>query len=87
MGADRKARRNEVQRALPFPPRGLDAEQAAAYCGISTALLRRHGPSPKSVGGRLVWDLRALDQWFDGQRGAIAPLELSEEAKALAALG
>jgi hypothetical protein len=54
--------------ALPpsIPPRGLSLAQAAEYCGVSDATLRRHGPAPSKIGQRDVWDRQVLDRWLDG---------------------
>jgi len=53
--------------ALPptIAPRGLSLSQAAEYCGVSDATLRRHGPPPSKIGQRDVWDRRVLDRWLD----------------------
>lgn len=51
-------------------PRGVSREEAAAYVGLGPTLfdrMVREGlmPSPKTLGGRKVWDVRALDRNFD----------------------
>jgi predicted DNA-binding transcriptional regulator AlpA len=56
--------------ALPFPPRGVNREQAAAYVGVSPGLFDRmvedgRMPKPRQVNARRVYDLRELDQHFD----------------------
>lgn len=58
--------------ALPanLPPRGLCRDDAALYLGIGTTLFDQHVkagtfPKPKQIGGRKVWDVRALDRAFD----------------------
>jgi hypothetical protein len=59
---------------LPFWPRGLSQEQAAAYVGVSSGTFleeveagiwpagQRRGPR----GGRVVWDRKQLDLRYDG---------------------
>ena len=58
--------------ALPpnLPPRGLCRAAAAEYIGVSTGKFDQmveEGLMPKSIalGGRRVWDIRALDRAFD----------------------
>lgn len=88
MSGTRKAKRSEAHTALPFPPRCLDPEQAAAYCGISANMLRQYGPQPLRIGSRMVWDLRALDTWLDGLAGRPgAGAENEAERAMLEALG
>jgi hypothetical protein len=60
-------------RRLPtnIPPRGLDARQAAEYCGVSKNHLLRHGPAATRIGGRNVYDRKLLDMWLD-RLGGIA---------------
>jgi predicted DNA-binding transcriptional regulator AlpA len=54
----------------PIEPRGLSRGASAAYLGIGTTLfdeLVEKGEMPKSgkLSGRVVWDRRALDKFFD----------------------
>jgi predicted DNA-binding transcriptional regulator AlpA len=54
----------------PVPRRGLSREEAAMYCGISATLFDRlvadgRMPGPRRIDGRKVWDIRALDLYFD----------------------
>lgn len=57
--------------AVPLPfRRGLNRVEAAGYIGLSPTgfdrLVReKQMPRPKHVGGRRIWDLRALDLAFD----------------------
>ena len=57
--------------ALPPPTRrGLSREEAAEYICVGTSTfdtMIRDGrmPGPKRIGGRRVWDVRALDRAFD----------------------
>lgn len=51
--------------ALPFVPRGLSREQAAAYVGIGATLFDRavadgKMPAPLRLYGRVVWDRARL---------------------------
>jgi predicted DNA-binding transcriptional regulator AlpA len=55
---------------LKIEPRGLRREQAAHYVGISPTTFDMWVrdnlmPSPKRIGGVVVWDRRALDLAFD----------------------
>ncbi len=58
-------------RAVPLPfRRGLNRVEAAGYIGLSPSgfdrlVHEKQMPSPKHVGGRRIWDLRALDLAFD----------------------
>lgn len=52
---------------------------AAAYLSIGTTMLRDHGPAPKRLGSRVLWDRRDLDRWADRLDGQ--PLDADEEAK------
>lgn len=54
----------------PFVPRGLSRSLAAFYIGVGTTLFDQlvadgRMPKPKRVGGRVVWDRRAVDEFFD----------------------
>ena len=54
----------------PIAPRGLSREQAAAYVGVSPNLFDAmiadgRMPRPKTVNSRRIWDLHALDEYFD----------------------
>ncbi|MGE0829332.1 MAG: helix-turn-helix transcriptional regulator [Hyphomonadaceae bacterium] len=56
--------------ALPWPPRGLNREQAAAYVGVSATTLDKlieagKMPRPVKIGGRRVFDRTELDSAFD----------------------
>jgi len=52
-----------------IPKRGLSLDEAAEYLGISPHSLERHGPKPTKIGGRNVYDRKALDLWFDNLSG------------------
>ncbi len=60
-------------RDLPDWPRLLSREQAAAYLGVSVNMLEsRIGnpfPAPLRIGGRKVFDRRALDKAVDQLTG------------------
>src|SRR3546814_8487549 len=51
--------------ALPNWPRLLRRQDAAAYLGIGVSMLDEHGPSPKRLGRRVLYDIRDLDRWAD----------------------
>lgn len=53
-----------------LPPRGLEEETAAAYCGLGVGTFRAEVkagrlPSPVRFRGRIVWDRVALDRAWD----------------------
>lgn len=54
---------------LPFPPRGLSRQEAAAYVGVSAPLfdeMVKDGrmPPPKLVNARVIWDRVKVDAFF-----------------------
>lgn len=57
----------------PLPPptrRGLSRVEAAEYIGIGASkfiemVADQRMPKPKKIDGRRVWDVRALDHFFD----------------------
>lgn len=58
----------------PPTKRGLSRVEAAGYIGVSPStfdkmVLAREMPSPKCVGTRNIWDVRALDLAFDALPG------------------
>lgn len=66
--------------ARPYSPiapptrRGLSRVEAAGYIGISPAtfdkmVIAGEMPSPKRVGTRKIWDVRALDLAFEALPG------------------
>lgn len=68
----------EAARAfLPDWPRLMDEPQAAEYLSIGKTLLRAHGPAPKRLGRRVLYDRRDLDRWAD--RLGAQPLDMNEE--------
>jgi predicted DNA-binding transcriptional regulator AlpA len=63
------------------PRRGLSRVESALYVGVSATLfdeMVKDGrmPTPKRINGRVVWDIRALDEAFealpnaDGRKGS-----------------
>ena len=50
---------------LPSWPRLMCAPLAAAYLSISPTSLRTHGPKPKHLGKRRLFDKIDLDRWAD----------------------
>ena len=64
----------------PIPRRGLSRVESSVYVGVSPTLfdeMVKDGrmPMPKRINGRVVWDIRALDEAFetlpdaDGRKG------------------
>lgn len=63
-------RPGKLQDLLNYPPRGMDADRAAAYCGVSKASFLKgvengEWPQPKDVSGGLRWDRVELDAAWD----------------------
>ena len=59
-----------VSDSRPTPIRGLNRDQAATYIGVSASKfdeLIKDGrmPPPKRIDGRVVWDIRQIDKYFD----------------------
>jgi predicted DNA-binding transcriptional regulator AlpA len=71
---------------LAYPPRGFNAERAAAYVGVSLSTFLRQveegiWPRPRRIKGAVVWDRLSLDAAFDNLAAAA-----DEENTALKAL-
>ena len=69
---------------LPIEPRGLSRVVAAAYVGVGVTKFDQMVadglmPPPVQLGGRKVWDKRAVDLAFDALSDAVAPPEPPEE--------
>jgi hypothetical protein len=64
-------------------PRLLKAQTACLYCGVSRAVLKKHGPVPIKLGNKNFYDIRNLDAWIDSLSGVKAS---DAEQKALEAL-
>lgn len=52
------------------PRRGLSRDEAARYVGVGTTKFDQmieagEMPRPIAIGGRRIWDIRALDAAFD----------------------
>ncbi len=59
-----------IQKVIEAPARGLNRVQSARYVGIGVTkfdqLVQEHRmPQPKKIDNRKVWDIRALDLYFD----------------------
>ena len=70
----------EDMRGLPFWPRLLRPEQAAAYCGMSLGMFRSVCPVVPTKLGRgkrkvVVYDRKLIDEWID----RAAPNDNSDE--------
>lgn len=66
------ARAGKLQDTLNYPPRGLDADRAAAYCGVSKAIFLKgvdngEWPQPKDASGQTRWDRVELDAAWDSK--------------------
>lgn len=59
--------------ALPDWPRLMAEPLAAAYVSVSVTTLRDHGPEPKRLGRRVLYDRRDLDRWADALGDAEQP--------------
>jgi excisionase family DNA binding protein len=62
--------KTKPQDALAYAPRGMDADRAAAYCGLSrTKFLELvdagRMPEAKDLGGAPRWDRKELDAAWD----------------------
>src|SRR3712207_3561874 len=62
---------------LPDWPRLMDEPQAGEYLSIGKTMLREHGPKPKRLGRRVLYDRRDLDRWADRLGGQ--PLDERQE--------
>lgn len=66
------AKSAKLQDTLNYPPRGLDADRSAAYCGVSKATFLKgvdngEWPQPKDVSGQSRWDRVELDAAWDSK--------------------
>ncbi|MEO9459889.1 MAG: hypothetical protein ABJE63_02030 [Lentilitoribacter sp.] len=69
--------RNQIANAASprNPVRGLNRTGAADYIGVSTTkfdelVKSQQMPPPIRIGGRVVWDIRELDDCFDALKEA-----------------
>lgn len=53
------------RQSLPDWPRLMAEPLAAGYVSVSVSTLREHGPEPKRLGRRILYDRRDLDRWAD----------------------
>jgi len=79
--APRTRRSTALSHLRPIPRRGLSRVESAIYVGVSPTLFDQmvkdgRMPTPKRINGRVVWDLRALDE----ERSK--PCRMSMDAKA-----
>lgn len=63
----------KLQDTLAYPPRGMDADRSAAYCGLSrTKFLdgveSSEWPQPKDISGVVRWDRVELDAAWDAKQ-------------------
>jgi hypothetical protein len=54
---------------LPDWPRLMASDLAARYLDIGETTLREHGPQPKRLGRRVLYDRHDLDRWADALGG------------------
>jgi predicted DNA-binding transcriptional regulator AlpA len=77
--------RDKLQDNLAYPPRGMDAERAAAYVGFGrTKFLEMVGdgrmPQPIDIDGSPRWDRRDLDAaWDDLKERRSDPLQRARD--------
>lgn len=55
--------------SVPYPPRGLNREEAARYVGVGTSMFDRliaegRMPRPLRVGKRVIWDRLKIEAAF-----------------------
>lgn len=50
-------------------PRCLPLADAARYCGVSPAIMRKYGPTYIKIGAARVYDVQSLDKWIDSLLG------------------
>lgn len=67
-----------IRQLLPDWPRLMDERQAVEYLSIGKTMLRAHGPRPKRLGRRCLYDRRDLDRWAD----SLGEQPLDEQAQA-----
>lgn len=65
--------------ALPDWPRLMPLDMAAAYVGLKRTCFEAHGPAPKRVGRRKLYDRHDLDRWADALGGQ--PLDEHQAAE------
>jgi predicted DNA-binding transcriptional regulator AlpA len=63
---------SKLQDTLAYPPRGMDAERAAAYVGLSRSKFLElvdagEAPAALDLGGCPRWDRKRLDGWLDAK--------------------
>ena len=67
----------DTRRAPSWPPRALQAEQAAYYVGLSTTtfqeVVAQDVPSVQLTEKRRAWLREDLDAWLDVRAGKMAP--------------
>jgi hypothetical protein len=73
---------------LGLPPRLVDAELAAAYCGLSVGAFIKsvdEGRYPQALadGKRRLWDIRALDAAVDRRSGLASSSRFDESPEAI----
>ena len=68
----------KLQDLLSYPPRGMDAAHAAAYCGLSRTkfldlVTSQMIPPAKDLGGVPRWDRLELDRYWDALEAKSKP--------------
>ena len=63
----------KLQDTLNYPPRGMDSDRSAAYCGLSRSKFldgveKGDWPQPKDVSGVMRWDRVELDAAWDAKQ-------------------
>jgi predicted DNA-binding transcriptional regulator AlpA len=77
--------RGKLQDTLNYAPRGMDADHAAAYCGLSrTKFLDLVSlgtlPPSKDLGGVPRWDRKTLDAAWDALENRTKPFGARRKA-------
>lgn len=67
------AKPGKLQDGLNYPPRGMDADRAAAYCGVSKSTFLKgvengEFPQPKEICHAIRWDRVELDAAWDAKQ-------------------
>lgn len=76
------ARRADLE-GLPYWPRLLSRDQAAAYLGVTAPTLDGLAIHSQKVGRRRLYDRQILDRWADGLSHALGGAAIDDVLRAL----